>query len=58
MANGNQILWSIHYEPVNCPVHSKNPLSMAAPPEFVWAWLIRAPTHLIQISVQVQFEKI
>jgi len=42
MSKLNQILWPSCYEPVNFPVHAKNQLSMAAPPEFVWAWLIRA----------------
>ena len=42
MAKPNQILWPSRYEPVNCPVHVRNELAMASPPETVWAWLIRA----------------
>ena len=40
--NSSQILWPNHYEPANCPVHVRNELAIAYPPEKVWAWLIRA----------------
>ena len=37
------VKWHDHYEPRNCPIHVRNELDMAAPPERVWAWLIRTP---------------
>ena len=42
MANSNEILWPKRYEPANSPIHVKNMLAIAATPEVVWAWLIRA----------------
>jgi hypothetical protein len=42
MSKPNQILWPSRYEPANFPVHAKNQLSVAALPEPIWAWLIRA----------------
>lgn len=35
--------WPERYEPQNRPVHVRNELDMAAPPDRVWAWLVRAP---------------
>ena len=37
-----QINWPSHFAPQNCPVHVRNELAMNAPPEQVWAWLVRA----------------
>ncbi|MGD0645857.1 MAG: SRPBCC domain-containing protein [Candidatus Bathyarchaeia archaeon] len=57
MANPDQILWPSRYEPANCPVHARNELELASPPEIVWAWLIRAqlwPTWYPN-SANVQF---
>ncbi|MGA2524280.1 MAG: SRPBCC domain-containing protein [Candidatus Bathyarchaeia archaeon] len=42
MANPNQIFWPSGFEPEKCPIHVHNELAMAALPETVWAWLIRA----------------
>ena len=42
MNNPNKIFWPSQYEASNCPVHVRNELAMASPPETVWAWLIRA----------------
>jgi uncharacterized protein YndB with AHSA1/START domain len=37
----SQIIWPPRYEPANSPVHVRNELAIASPPETVWAWLIR-----------------
>ena len=37
------IRWPDHYNPSNTPIHVRNEISIPAPPEAVWAWLIRAP---------------
>jgi len=37
-----EVRWPDYYQPRNCPVHVRNELDMAAAPERVWAWLIRA----------------
>lgn len=37
-----QIIWPAEYNPSTCPIHVRNILEMASPPETVWAWLIRA----------------
>ncbi len=37
-----EISWPDHYQPQNCAVHVRNELDMAAAPEHVWTWLIRA----------------
>jgi uncharacterized protein YndB with AHSA1/START domain len=37
-----EIQWPDHYQPRNCPIHVRNELDMAASPQSVWAWLIRA----------------
>ena len=42
MDNPNEIRWPEGYEPSNCPIHVINKIAIAAPPENVWAWLIRA----------------
>ena len=42
MANRTQILWPSQYDPAKSPVHVRNELAIAASPESVWAWLIRA----------------
>lgn len=36
------IRWPAYYRPGNSPVHVKNERFIHAPPEVVWAWLIRA----------------
>lgn len=36
------IRWPARFEPERCPVFVHNERAMAAPPEAVWAWLIRA----------------
>jgi len=36
------IRWPEHYDPKQAPVHVRNELVIAAPPELVWAWLVRA----------------
>jgi len=36
------IIWPEHYAPQHCPIHVRNELTMAAPAERVWTWLIRA----------------
>ena len=36
------IRWPDHYHPARCPVHVRNELSMAAPIDAVWVWLVRA----------------
>ncbi|WP_020484194.1 SRPBCC domain-containing protein [Methylomonas sp. MK1] len=43
MIDQSGIQWPEHYHPQNCPVHVRNALDMAAQPERVWAWLVRAP---------------
>jgi len=53
----NEIIWPEHYAPQHCPIHVRNELTMAASPEHVWAWLIRAqlwPTWYVN-SANVQF---
>jgi uncharacterized protein YndB with AHSA1/START domain len=37
------IRWPERYDPARAPVHVSNVIDAAAPPEAVWAWLIRAP---------------
>lgn len=37
------ILWPARYAPDHVPVHVRNERFIPAPPELVWAWLIRAP---------------
>ena len=37
------IKWPDHYHPSRAPVHVVNELTIPAPCEVVWAWLIRAP---------------
>lgn len=36
------VQWLAHYDPHHCPIHVRNELDIPAPPERVWAWLIRA----------------
>ncbi|MBD9358687.1 SRPBCC domain-containing protein [Methylomonas albis] len=43
MNDQSGIQWPEHYHPQNCPVHVRNELDMAAKPEQIWAWLVRAP---------------
>lgn len=43
MNDQSGIQWPEHYYPQNCPVHVRNELDMAAQPQRVWAWLVRAP---------------
>ena len=42
MTKSIEVRWPDYYQPRNCPVHVRNELDMAAAPEHVWAWLIRA----------------
>lgn len=37
------IRWPACYAPSEAPVHVSNEILAAAPPEAVWAWLVRAP---------------
>jgi uncharacterized protein YndB with AHSA1/START domain len=37
------IVWPDRYAPAKAPIHVRNELQMAVPPERVWAWLLRAP---------------
>ncbi len=37
-----EICWPEYYAPQNSAVHVRNALTMDAPPENVWAWLVRA----------------
>jgi uncharacterized protein YndB with AHSA1/START domain len=37
-----QIEWPARFAPPNCPIHVRNELAIAASPERVWAWLVRA----------------
>jgi uncharacterized protein YndB with AHSA1/START domain len=37
------IRWPDRYDPSRAPVHVSNAFDAAAPPEAVWAWLVRAP---------------
>lgn len=43
MASGEGIRWPERYHPSKAPIHVRNELSITAPPETVWAWMIRAP---------------
>jgi uncharacterized protein YndB with AHSA1/START domain len=36
------VQWPAEAEPSKCPVHARNEIAIAAPPERVWRWLIRA----------------
>jgi uncharacterized protein YndB with AHSA1/START domain len=36
------IRWPEEFSPAEAPVHVHNELAMSAPPEAVWAWLVRA----------------
>jgi uncharacterized protein YndB with AHSA1/START domain len=42
MTKSLEVRWPDYYNPRNSPVHVRNELDMAAAPERVWAWLIRA----------------
>ena len=37
------VRWPPRYSPASAPVFVHNELEMDAPPEVVWAWLVRAP---------------
>jgi hypothetical protein len=37
------IRWPDGYDPIRAPVHVANEIETAAPPEALWAWLVRAP---------------
>jgi uncharacterized protein YndB with AHSA1/START domain len=39
----NVIHWPERYDPSHAPVHVANEIDVPAPPQAVWAWLIRAP---------------
>lgn len=43
MAEPDRVNWPPKYAPENAPVHVRNEMTMAAPADAVWAWLIRAP---------------
>jgi uncharacterized protein YndB with AHSA1/START domain len=36
------VRWPAEAEPSKCPVYARNEIAIAAPPERVWRWLIRA----------------
>ena len=36
------ITWPERFAPANCPIHVRNEIDIAAAPERVWAWLVRA----------------
>jgi uncharacterized protein YndB with AHSA1/START domain len=38
------IQWPERFRPGTAPVHVRNEIDVPAPPEKVWAWLVRAPT--------------
>jgi uncharacterized protein YndB with AHSA1/START domain len=42
MSDPTQIIWPAHHDPASAPIHVRNELAIPAPPETVWAWLIRA----------------
>lgn len=42
MVQSAEIRWPEYYQPQNCPVHVRNELDMAATPQHIWAWLVRA----------------
>ena len=42
MSNASEIRWPSHYNPRNTAIHVRNEIDIAAPPDLVWAWLIRA----------------
>jgi Polyketide cyclase / dehydrase and lipid transport len=42
MNDSIEIRWPNRYDPLNTPIHVRNEIDIAAPPEIVWAWLIRA----------------
>jgi Polyketide cyclase / dehydrase and lipid transport len=42
MNNVAEIRWPDHYHPRNTPIHVRNEIDIAAAPENVWTWLIRA----------------
>ncbi len=42
MTKEAEIYWPECYKPQNAAVHVSNTLTMAAQPEHVWAWLVRA----------------
>ena len=39
----SEIHWPAEFDPASTPVHVRNEMEMNAPPERVWAWLVRAP---------------
>lgn len=40
---GSGIVWPKEFDPEPAPVHVRNEIEIAAPPERAWAWLARAP---------------
>jgi len=44
MANVSLTRWPAGTEPEGAPVYTYNAIDVAAPPERVWAWLVRATT--------------
>jgi hypothetical protein len=42
LANSNQILWPSGYDPEKSPIHVHNEIAISAPPDILWAWIIRA----------------
>ena len=43
-APDSRVIWPARYAPDVAPVHVSNEILIDAPPEVVWAWLIRART--------------
>lgn len=43
MEGSHSIRWPERFDPQRAPVFVSNELTVASPPEAVWAWLIRAP---------------
>ena len=57
MSDATEIRWPDHYHPRNTAIHVRNEIDIAAAPEIVWSWLIRAqrwPTWYVN-SANVQF---
>ena len=43
MAHTETIRWPARFDPTNAPVHVRNAIDIAAPPEAIWAKLVAAP---------------
>lgn len=42
MSTSSSIRWPTEFEPARCPVHVRNEIELAVPPERVWERLVRA----------------